>query len=333
LNKLVSIIFPVYNVEKHIAKSIQSVLNQLYSNFELLIINDGTPDNSIKIAEQFDDPRIKIFHKENGGPSDARNFGLEKVNGEYIYFLDSDDWIESNLLERCIIAIEKYKSNLIIFGYNLDSEDVNGSLISSEKIIHNRIVFSKEKNNLLFESSTLGLMGYTWNKFYKTSFVKEYQLQFDKEISLFEDVIFNSKIYELVDKIVFIDEALYHYIDRPVTSLIKTFHQNSFALTVKMSKFIYQFLTTWQIDFTKKNNIIADSIMTGIRYSINGLFAYNNGLNFQSKLKYIKMVLNTEETLNYIKFYQPKSFKDKVYKKLIILKAVFPLYILCKAIK
>lgn len=333
MNKLVSIIFPVYNVEKHIAKSIQSVLNQLYSNFELLIINDGTPDNSIKIAEQFDDPRIKIFHKENGGPSDARNFGLEKVNGEYIYFLDSDDWIESNLLERCIIAIEKYKSNLIIFGYNLDSEDVNGSLISSEKIIHNRIVFSKEKNNLLFESSTLGLMGYTWNKFYKTSFVKEYQLQFDKEISLFEDVIFNSKIYELVDKIVFIDEALYHYIDRPVTSLIKTFHQNSFALTVKMSKFIYQFLTTWQIDFTKKNNIIADSIMTGIRYSINGLFAYNNGLNFQSKLKYIKMVLNTEETLNYIKFYQPKSFKDKVYKKLIILKAVFPLYILCKAIK
>ena len=122
--KLISIILPVYNVENYIEKAVLSVLKQTYVNFELLIINDGTKDNSIKRIEKYtSDSRLKIFHKENGGLSDARNFGLERAQGDYVYFMDSDDFIESDLLALCIDKIEKENVPVVVFGYFLDTED------------------------------------------------------------------------------------------------------------------------------------------------------------------------------------------------------------------
>lgn len=330
MDKLVSIILPVYNVEKYITKSIQSVLDQTYSNYELLIVNDGTPDKSIELVEKFSDDRIKIFHKENGGLSDARNYGLERANGEYVYFMDSDDWIEPNLLGICIEAIEKFKSDFVIFGYFLDKEDFRQNLISTEKICIKDIVFEKQQNNLFFEDDTLGLMGYAWNKFYRTSFLNVNKLKFEKGISLVEDILFNSRVYEISDQIVFINKALYHYIDRPTTSLIKIFHKDSFELNIKKNKAINRFLCAWNTELSLKNKILADGIVIGIRYCINNLFAYKNNLSFKGKISYLKMMLNHEETRKYIYSYQPKSISDKVYKQLIISKAVVFIYLLCK---
>lgn len=328
--KLVSIILPVYNVEKYIAKSIHSVLNQTYTNFELLVINDGTQDSSIEVVEQFKDSRIQVFHKENGGLSDARNYGLERANGEYIYFMDSDDWIEPNLLEVCISAVEKYKTDFIIFGYYLDGENLNGNIISTAKIAHNEIVYNKEIRNLCFEDNTLGLLGYAWNKFYKFSFLNENKLKFEKGISLVEDILFNAKVYELSSEIVFVNHTLYHYIDRPVTTLIKKFHKDSFKLKIKKSSALKTFLTAWEIEETKRNIILSESIVSGIRYCVNNLFSFKNELSTKDKIAYLKMMLNHKETKNYIQFYQPKSVNDKLYKKLIINEAVLPLYLLCK---
>src|SRR5690625_6955531 len=110
----VSIILPCYNVEKHLAQSIDSVLSQTHSNFELLVVIDGSPDNSKEIAEEYavKDARITVFDKPNGGLSDARNYGLKKAQGEFIYFMDSDDWIEPDLLKDNlkIIAQEDRKN-------------------------------------------------------------------------------------------------------------------------------------------------------------------------------------------------------------------------------
>ena len=328
--KLVSIILPVYNVEKYIAKSIRSVLNQTYTNFELLVINDGTLDNSIGVVEQFKDSRIQIFHKENGGLSDARNYGLERAKGEYVYFMDSDDWIEPNLLEVCISAIEKYKTDFIIFGYHLDRESIEGELLSTKEMIHNEVVFDRNRKNLTFENNTLGLMGYAWNKLYKTTFLKKNELLFEKGISLVEDILFNAKVYELSTQIVFIKGALYHYIDRPVATLIKTFHKDSFKLKVRKNLALKKFLTSWKINEVKKNKILAESIVLGIRYCVNNLFSFKNKLSIKDKLAYLKMMLNHKETKNYIQFYQPKSFNDKLYKKLIVNKAAITLFTLCK---
>lgn len=96
MNKLVSIIVPVYNVEKYLKRCMTSILEQTYSNLEILLIDDGSPDNSGNLCDEIQstDERIKVYHKANGGLSSARNYGLERCTGEYIFFIDSDDWIE-----------------------------------------------------------------------------------------------------------------------------------------------------------------------------------------------------------------------------------------------
>src|SRR5690606_12181953 len=136
----VSIILPCYNVEKHIAKSIQSVLAQTYADFELLVVIDGSPDNSKTIAEKYalNDNRIKVFEKPNGGLSDARNYGLERAKGEWITFVDSDDWIGENyfqILENDINEeIDWVLINLI------KSYDKHQTLIT--KFINNKLIKS-----------------------------------------------------------------------------------------------------------------------------------------------------------------------------------------------
>ncbi len=326
----ISIILPVYNVEKYISKCIQSVLDQTYPNFELLVVIDGSPDNSKQIAASFVDDRITIYEKENGGLSDARNYGLERANGEYVYFMDSDDWIEPNLLEVCVSRIEKYKTDFIIFGYHLDRENLNGNIISTTKIAHNEIVYSKEIKNLCFEDNTLGLLGYAWNKFYKFSFLNENKLKFEKGISLVEDILFNAKVCELSSKIVFVNQTLYHYIDRPVTTLIKKFHKDSFELKIKKSRALKTFLTTWEVDETKRNNILSESIVSGIRYCVNNLFAFKNELSTKDKIAYLKIMLSHVETKKYISYFEAKTINDKIYKYLIANEAAISLFILSK---
>jgi glycosyltransferase involved in cell wall biosynthesis len=333
MKQKVSVILPVYNVERYIKKCIQSVLDQSYSNFELLIIDDGTTDSSIEIAKEFNDNRISIISKKNEGVSVARNHGLKLAKGQYIYFLDSDDWIEPQLLEYCVDAIKKFRSNVIIFGYTVDRERTNGELIKSENVMHKEAVFEKNKNNLKFYNTTLNLMGYVWNKFYKASFIKENKLQFDSEISLYEDVIFNSKIFKIEDKIVFINDNLYHYIDRPSTSLIKKFNINSFDMTIYAFNSLNQFFTAWSMEKSHKNKVLTDSLVTGIKHSFDNIFKYGSNFNFIQTIKYIKYILNHDLTIKNIIYYEPKSLKSKIYKKLIANKSSYSIYVLFKIIK
>lgn len=321
---------PVYNVEKYIAKSIQSVLNQTFTDFELLVVNDGSPDKSIFVAQQFTDERIKIVHKSNGGLSDARNFGLQQAVGEFIYFIDSDDWIEPNLLEICVNELMQKKANYIIFGYFLDTEDSVGNLLNQTIIDHKAITFSKNKKDLVFQKNTLGLMGYAWNKMYKKSFIIENNLKFEKGTSLVEDILFNALVYSISEKIIFLNHSLYHYIDRPAVSLIKKFHKDSFEMQLKKSYAIESFLIKWDVDNKLKQTILSESLVTGVRYCVNNLFAFKNDLTFLEKYNYLKMMLNHPETKKYGYFYQAKSTTDKLYRLLITTRATVALYVLCK---
>lgn len=321
---------PVYNVEKYIAKSIQSVLNQTYQDFELLVIIDGSPDNSKQIAEAFIDERITIYEKSNGGLSDARNYGLERAKGEYVYFLDSDDWIEPTLLQDTICVFDKKDIDFVIFGYFLDDEDLEGNLISTKEISTKNIQFDKDLNNLDLDEKTLNILGYAWNKLYRISFLKNNNIIFDKGVSLVEDILFNSKVYKNSNSLTLIDKKLYHYINRPSESLIKTFHKNSFELYLDKSKSIESFLDSWNISNDKKNKIIASVIVSGIRYCINNLFAFKNDLKERQKINYIKMMLYNVNTQKFIKSYVAITSYDKLYKKIISNKAVYLLYLLCK---
>ena len=109
-NPLISVIVPIYDVESYLPKCVESVLRQTYTNLEIILVDDGSPDNSGKICDDFAarDPRVRVIHKENGGLSSARNAGLDAAHGEYITFLDSDDWIAEDAYEHLLSVLRKY---------------------------------------------------------------------------------------------------------------------------------------------------------------------------------------------------------------------------------
>ncbi|EHZ61025.1 glycosyl transferase 2 family protein [Streptococcus pneumoniae GA47210] len=124
MEDLISIVVPVYNVEKYLKKSIESILNQTYQNIEILLVDDGSTDSSGKICESFSkvDPRIRVFHKENGGLSDARNFGIEQMKGQYVAFIDSDDYISKDYVWKLYSSIKNNDSEVSICSFLLVDE-------------------------------------------------------------------------------------------------------------------------------------------------------------------------------------------------------------------
>ena len=315
----ISIILPCYNVEKYIAKSIQSVLGQTYSNFELLVVIDGSPDNSQQIAEQYakSDSRIQVFEKENGGLSDARNYGLARAKGEFVYFMDSDDWIESNLLEDNLKIIEDENLDFIVFGYAQDNENTEGNSISSVEMIPKVTNWQKGDKDINIDSHHLGLLGYAWNKIYRKSFLDKHNFKFEKGVSLVEDILFNAPVYIQSNLIRFNPKAYYHYINRPVETLIKKFHFNSFDLKIKKTKALKIFFDTWQVDTKLKNEILGFSIVQGIRYCIHNMFSFKNKWSFRDKVNYIKTMLYEDMTIQLVRYYKPVSKIDLIYKFLI----------------
>lgn len=309
----ISIILPCYNVEKYLSRSIESVLAQSYSNFELLVVIDGSPDNSKKIAEEFaqKDDRIKVFEKENGGLSDARNYGLERAKGEFIYFMDSDDYIESNLLEDNLKIIQDENLDFIIFGYIQDDEDADGNLIASKAVIPNLSELIKGQP-IELDVHHIGLMGYAWNKVYRKSFLDEHNFRFIKGISLVEDILFNAPIYTISQKIVFNPKTYYHYFNRPVVTLMKTFHENSFELIIRRTNAFKQFLTNWDFPEIAVNKMVAIYYFQGIKYVINNIFSSTN-----YKSNYLDEVLEHEYTRKFINYYKSENAKDRIYKFLI----------------
>ena len=197
---LVSIIVPVYNVEPYLEKCINSILNQTYKDFELILVDDGSPDNCPAICDEYakKDSRITVIHKQNGGVSSARNEGIKIAKGEFIWFVDSDDYIETNALEILSGYIEKSPSDLYIFEQGL-----------SEKFDIDNL------NNLFYEHYFKYHFGFApWNKIYKNSILQSSSLFFDTEETVGEDLLFNVNYYTKINSLKFLDEKLYHYVVR-----------------------------------------------------------------------------------------------------------------------
>ncbi len=183
--QLVSIIVPVYNSEKYLKESIDSILKQSFSNFELLLINDGSTDNSAEICDFYTakDSRIKIFHKSNGGVSSARNLGLKNAFGKYICFVDSDDTINTNFLLDLITDLENVSAQLVI--QNLKKFDTEGKIGDLYKYQNQLLDVKGFLNNF-----NITVYGFVAGKLYLNEIVKERQITFDEEISFGEDCKF-----------------------------------------------------------------------------------------------------------------------------------------------
>lgn len=204
---LVSVIMPVYNVEKYLEESIDSVINQTYKNFELLIIDDGSTDSSLQIAKKYSkDARINIFTIKNVGLSAARNFGIENASGDYLYFVDSDDFVEPTLLDDVINTMIIDDSEMVIFNFN--SVDENSSPIKNPFVIP--LMDGKYSSEEVMLSYLKGnIQNYAWSYIVKTNVFYQY-IRFPKG-KTYEDLAVFPHVITLINKISILDKPLYNY--------------------------------------------------------------------------------------------------------------------------
>ena len=206
--KKVSIIVPAYNVENYIKDTINTLEEQTYKNIEIIIVDDGSTDNTLKISFDLSkkNKNIKVVHQCNKGVSEARNIGLTHVKGDYILFLDSDDQFYADVFEVLERNIHEYSADIIVFGANVISYDPRCVLADIEP---RDILYRRFEVSALFDE--VGARPYVWNCAYKTEFVKNNKLCFDEEISLGEDQLFQFCAFPKAETIQFLKDKLYRY--------------------------------------------------------------------------------------------------------------------------
>ncbi len=208
----VSIVVAIYNVEKYVSKCIESILKQTFTDFELLLVNDGSKDGSLAILEEYasKDSRIQIINKPNGGLSDARNAGMKVAQGKYIYFVDGDDFIEETLLEKCVNKLEQTDSDMVMFDiYQYYLETGKKEIISNP--------FDENKIYSIEDTPTLitNIKNCAWNKMYKLSLFKDNHIEYPWGC-YYEDLGTTYRLLARCKKVSFIREPLYDYLqDRP----------------------------------------------------------------------------------------------------------------------
>lgn len=216
MTEKITVIVPVYNVENYLEKCLDSLINQTYKNLEIIVINDGSTDNSGEICQEYaqKDNRIVYIEKENGGLSEARNVGLDKMTGSYVTFIDSDDWAELDYVEILYKKIIEYQADISVgnyYSYNEDEETYYFHIYGDsyyEKVYDNISIFEN-----LYESQEMKSFALisAWGKLYKAKLFD--YLRFEKG-KLGEDGYFNQKMYLSVNKVVYLNKGLYAYRQR-----------------------------------------------------------------------------------------------------------------------
>ncbi len=256
MKKLVSIIVPVHNSSKYLASCIDSILNQTYKNIEIIVIENGSTDNSLEILKSYES-QIKLEILENPGLSKARNKGIELSNGDYIAFVDSDDYIEKNMLETLVNDIEKNNSDLSICNITEKHENtnkvINRNVYPNNIITQNEIITNLEKFNFA-----------VWNKLYKKEIITKNNITFPNDLK-YEDIVFSIAYLSKCNKISKINECLYNYlvhneseqttVDKRVYDIIKILNLcKKYATHENLENLYVQELTTYALKMRYVSN-------------------------------------------------------------------------------
>jgi len=210
-NPKFSVIIPVYNVENYLSECLNSVVNQTLLDMEIICVNDGTKDHSRAVLEKYQeiDSRVQIVDKENGGLSSARNVGLQVATGDYILFLDSDDYISSNACERLYMEVLEHKPDIIVFGAHVFPQYPKPDPWLVRNLSPRTVAYMNGGIEPLFiEHSS---KPFVWRNCFKREFIIKNNLLFDESIRFAEDLIYQFMAFPAADKVIFIADKLYHY--------------------------------------------------------------------------------------------------------------------------
>ena len=328
----VSIIIPVYNAEKYIEQCIESLLNQTLKDCEFIFINDGSKDNSKKIIEKYEelDRRIKLINQQNQGVSVARNNGLNIANGEYIGFVDADDYVELDMYEvlyskaiedNCDVVLSDWKHE--IDGKFIDiNYKFNKNILLDKKFINENII------PYFLESDNLNTV---WNKLYKNQTIKENKIEFPKGTSLGEDGIFNMKVFGKAETLKYIDYIGYYYREVEGSATRNILQKDYFKRALEVYNLDIKTMCDVDIDSEIELRLKSIKLISSV---ISYIYIYitSKNLSLRSRYTYVNNMIKNKNVQSALLIYINEKYENiGTYERFIVdmikKKSIIGLYI------
>ncbi len=299
MDKKVSLIVPVYNAEPYLGYAITSILRQTYENIELILVNDGSTDQSLKICNNYarTDSRIRVIDMPNSGVSAARNRGIEEATGEYIQFADADDVIHSNMIKRMTGVMDAYEKDLAVCGFEMITLDaayriINRTLCTSDMLgsecVLTREMFYQHIAFILWKSS---LLECSWNKLFRRRIVEDNHIRFPEELSLGEDFCFNMNYFQHINGVVFVADKYYYYLQSNQNSLTRHYREHFFEIQLFLVQRFEQLLRNNTLISMEEEKWLCEYMAEKTIQSVRNLFCEECQLTpLEKKVKIAKIV-------------------------------------------
>ncbi|MGD9569421.1 MAG: glycosyltransferase [Sedimentibacter sp.] len=314
----ISIIIPIYNVEKYLARCLDSVINQTHMDLEIILVNDGSKDKSLNICKYYQkkDSRIILIDKINEGVSVARNTGIDAATGKYIAFVDADDWIEPHMYENMLNTIEKYKCNIAFCNYSKDRKNIR----TYKRINVNKDVL--EKRDIINEliANMIGwedifpkynyIMGCIWRSVYNRDFINKFNLRFTPGISIMEDLVFNIQALIYCHKVC-IDHGFYYHYMQNKTSSLHTYNEKMWLDQVEVHNMLEEILKDAELDEYLRNRL--DSRYITMAACAVGNEVYRGNSKLKQRMKIAKYIINDDKLKEVLDRAKENNFKNLHY--------------------
>jgi len=334
---LVSIIIPVYNSEQYLHQCIESIINQSYKNIEVILIDDGSTDNSGRICDKYaqNDKRVRVIHTKNNGPASARNGGIKHLKGEFLFFIDSDDFIENNAISLLMENYNQTNADIIIGDFKKVNDNNPNSghnrvfpdskLLTKQDIIDYTRWYLKKPNKF-------PLFAHSWGRLFRSSIVKNNSIYFDADLRTFEDVAFNFDYLNHTNKVFFKKKIIYNHL----------VHNNYISATMAIGAnpkklFGYKIALTKIKDFLKNCNskvdIKKETGHANVCFTIIQLVricGQINNINKKKIYKLINEIINDSNFRDNLQFYSPSGDDSKILPLLMKLRLIWPIIWICK---
>ncbi len=327
---MVSIIIPVYNVEKYLERCIKSVLSQTYKNIEIIMVDDGSPDNCPQMCDNFakQDSRIKVIHKPNGGLSSARLAGFKQASGDYILFIDSDDYIEKDMVEKLVCAITENNADLAICAYYTQFGEckTENALPYDTNLLHGENTI---RTNYILPligavKNKVNLPGFLWIRLMKKNLINESFFVPENEYFA-EDVVFDLLYSDFVKKIAIVNIPLYYYCINS-QSLSNKYRKNKWQMLKNLYEFKKEFLLSRNI--TDEDNRLQNAIVSSLFSAVDNAVLIGN---YSSFIKEIKLLYNDAKDIIASSDKNPFHGTVSLTMFLLSIKAYFIIYPLRKS--
>ncbi|SCJ80079.1 Chondroitin polymerase [Anaerotruncus sp. 2789STDY5834896] len=319
----ISIIIPVFNASCYLSRCIKSIRGQSFVAWELIVVDDGSTDDSADIYHRFAslDNRIHIFRQKNAGPSSARNTGIRHAKGDYVVFVDADDWLEPNMLATLHALIKT--SDLALCGYYRDFFKPHKNIFKEISVtIPSTTLHLYDIDNTVFnELYKKSYLNALWNKLYRNDFIKKNSLCFREDIQIGEDLLFNLAYLSNINTIRISSEPLYHYVEENSRSLTRKFTPER----IRYNELVYQSICTFKTDvlsLTHPNTVDSDIYLRGCFTILEQIFS-SKDLRETEKNIYVQKILNSAFTSQAINATGCRSLEFVLYRVLLKIKVPF----------